>query len=369
MRFALRAREPRWLAPAAVVLAVLVTLALTAGPIRLAGAAPLSAFERYVVTPLTTTNGIAEVLLSATPLLFTGLAVAIAFRVGYYNIGAEGQFLAGAMATTAVAFAAPGLPAALALPLGVLGGALGGLVWAFLPALLRRRAGIDEVVTTLLLNPVAVLLLQGLLNGPWRNPETGFPDSATFGSGYALPALFGSRVHAGLALGLLLVAVATVVLLATPLGVRLRAAGQSPAAAEFSGVRVGVLQWRSALASGAMAGAGGASQVLGVQHQLTGSIAAGYGYTGVVVATLGGLSALGVLAVALLLGDVQVGAQSASIALQLPSQMGGVLTSVLLLAVVAALSVRRYRLVRGSPRAPDTPPEPRADRPLQSVEG
>ncbi|CCH89549.1 ABC-type transport permease [Modestobacter italicus] len=352
MRFVLRGREPRWLAAAAVGLAIVATLALTAGPIRLAGAAPVSAFERYVISPLTTANGIAEVLLAATPLIFTGLAVAIAFRVGYYNIGAEGQFLAGAMATTAVALALPDLPAGAALPLALIGGALGGVAWAFLPALLRRRAGIDEVVTTLLLNPVAVLLLQGLLNGPWRNPETGFPDSATFGEGYGLPALFGSRVHAGLLIGLVLVVVTAVVLRATPLGVRLRAAGQSPAAAEFSGVRVGLLQWRSALVSGALAGLGGASQVLGVQHQLTGSLAAGYGYTGVVVATLGGLSAFGVLAVALLLGDVQVGAQGASIALQLPSQMGGVLTSVLLLTVVAALSVRHYRLVRRTPRSP-----------------
>ena len=103
MRFVLRARESRWLAPAAVGVAVLLTLVLTAGPIRLAGAAPVAAFERYVVTPLTTANGLAEVLLAATPLIFTGLAVAVAFRVGYYNIGVEGQFLAGAMATTAVA--------------------------------------------------------------------------------------------------------------------------------------------------------------------------------------------------------------------------------------------------------------------------
>ena len=166
MRFVLRGREPRWLAPAAVGVAVLLTLVLTALPIRLAGAAPVSAFERYVITPLTTPNGIAEVLLAATPLIFTGLAVAVAFRVGYYNIGAEGQFLAGAMATTAVALWMPDLPAAAALPVGLVAGALGGAAWAFLPAFLRRRAGIDEVVTTLLLNPVAVLLLQGLLTGP-----------------------------------------------------------------------------------------------------------------------------------------------------------------------------------------------------------
>ena len=227
------------------------------------------------------------------------------------------------------------------------------MAWAFLPAFLRRRFGIDEVVTTLLLNPVAVLLLQGLLNGPWRNPETGFPDSETFGAGYELPSLFGTRVHAGLLIGLVLVAVTAVVLLATPLGVRLRAAGQSPAAARVlrrAGRRCcsGAARW----SPGRSPGSAAASQVMGVQHQLTGSLAAGYGYTGVVVATLGGLSALGVLAVALLLGDVQVGAQNASITLQLPSQMGGVLTSVLLLTVVSALSVRHYRLVWRTPQVP-----------------
>ncbi|MDQ3615182.1 MAG: ABC transporter permease, partial [Actinomycetota bacterium] len=165
MRLVLREREPRWVAPTAIAVAVLLTLALTAIPIRLAGANPPAAFQRYLVTPLTTSTGIYEVLLTATPLLFTGIAVALAFRVGYWNIGAEGQFLVGAIGTTAVGIGLPGLPAPVALPLGILAGAAGGLVWATLPAWLKRRAGIDEVVTTLLLNPVALLLVQGLLNG------------------------------------------------------------------------------------------------------------------------------------------------------------------------------------------------------------
>ena len=254
------------------------------------------------------------------------------------------------MATTAVALVMPDLPAVAALPVGLVAGALGGVAWAFLPAFLRRRFGIDEVVTTLLLNPVAVLLLQGLLNGPWRNPETGFPDSERFGAGYVLPSLFGTRVHAGLLVGWCWSPSPPSSCwprrwacgCARPGSRRRR---RSSPACRWAA------QWRSALVSGALAGLGGASQVMGVQHQLTGSLAAGYGYTGVVVATLGGLSALGVLAVALLLGDVQVGAQNASIKLQLPSQMGGVLTSVLLLTVVAALSVRHYRLVRRTPRS------------------
>jgi simple sugar transport system permease protein len=350
VKILLRAGESRWLAPAAVLAAVVLTLLLTAGPIRLAGANPVAAYQRYTINPLTTPSGIGDVLLAATPLLFTGLAVAVAFRVGYFNIGAEGQFLAGAIAATIPGLYLPDLPAALALPLAAASGALGGLLWGFLPAFLKRRAHIDEVVTTLLLNPAALLLVQGLLNGPWRNTETGFPDSDRYGAGYTLPTLAeGSRVHWGFVIGLALVVVVFVVMSFTPLGLRLRAAGQSPGAARFSGIRVTTLQFRSALVSGALAGLGGAVQVLGVQHQLTASISNGYGYTGVVVATLGALTAGGVLLVSLLLGDIAVGAQNASIALQLPTQMGAIVSSTLLLAVVALLAARRYRVVLRRP--------------------
>ena len=345
MRFVLRGREPRWVAPAAVLAAVLVTIALTAVPIRLAGANPPAAFERYLVTPLTTLPGLYEVLLTATPLMFTGIAVAIAFRAGYWNIGAEGQFLVGAIGTTAVGIGLPDLPAPVALPLGFLAGAVGGLVWATLPAWLKRRAGIDEVVTTLLLNPVALLVVQGLLNGPWRNSESGFTDSDRVGHGYDLPALLpGSRVHWGFGIALVVIVVTGLVLARTATGMRIKAAGQAPEAAAFSGIAVGRLQWRCALVSGAVAGLGGASQVMGVQHQLTSGISNSYGYTGVIVATLGGLSALGVFLVAGLFGDISVGAQNVSLVLQVPTQLGGIFSALLMLAVLSAMSWRRYRL-------------------------
>jgi general nucleoside transport system permease protein len=345
MRLVLRDHEPRWVGPAAVAVAVVLTVALTAIPIRLAGANPPAAFQRYLVTPLSSSTGIYEVLLTATPLLFTGIAVALAFRVGYWNIGAEGQFLAGAVGTTAVGISLPGLPAAAALPLGFLAGAAGGLLWATLPAWLKRRAGIDEVVTTLLLNPVALLVVQGMLNGPWRNSTTGFTDSDRLGSGFDLPALVpGSRVHWGFGVALIVIAVVGVVLARTATGVRIKAAGQAPAAAAFSGIQVGLLQWRCALVSGAIAGLGGASQVMGVQHQLTAGISNNYGYTGVIVATLGGLGALGVLLVAGLLGDIAVGAQNVSLVLQVPSQLGEIFGALLMVAVLAMMSWRRYRV-------------------------
>jgi len=347
MRLVRHERDSRWRTPAAVAVAIALTFAITAGPIRGAGANPLTAYRRYLVTPLTTAFSAQEVLLAATPLLFTGLAVAIAFRAGYFNIGAEGQFLAGAIGATVPGLHLADVPAWLALPIALAAGAAAGLLWAFLPAWLKRVAGIDEVVTTLLLNPVAVLLLQGLLNGPWRHPDSGFPDSETFGSGYTMPFIFGSdRVHAGLLIAMVMIAATGVVMAFTPLGLRLKAAGQSPEAARFSGIHVARLQWMSALVSGAVAGVAGASQVLGVQHQLTGSIAVGYGYTGIIVATLGALSAVGVLVVGLLLGLIGVGSQNASLVLQIPPQMGDLVTAVLLLTVVSCLALRHYRPAR-----------------------
>jgi len=354
MKAVLRGHEPRWVAPVAVVVAVLVTIALTAIPIRLAGADPPAAFQRYLLTPLTSAAGLYEVMLTATPLLFTGLAVAIAFRAGYWNIGAEGQFLAGAIGTTAVGIGLPDLAAPLALPLGFVAGAAGGLAWATLPAWLKRRAGIDEVVTTLLLNPVALLVVQGLLNGPWRNSASGFTDSDRLGHGFDLPALLpGTRVHWGFGVAVIAIAVTGVVLARTATGVRIKAAGQAPRAAAFSGIAVGQLQWRCALVSGAIAGLGGASQVMGVQHQLTSGISNNYGYTGVIVATLGGLSALGVLLVAMLLGDIFVGAQNVSLVLQVPTQLGEIFSALLMLTVLSAMSWRRYRIQwRRQPRRP-----------------
>ncbi len=347
----LRGGSSRWRAPIAVALAVVATFLITAIPIRAGGASPAAAYWRYLVTPLTSWNSIQEVLLAASPLLLTGLAVAIAFRAGYYNIGAEGQFLAGAIGATVPGLYAADLDAWIALPLALSAGALAGLLWALLPAWLKRAAGIDEVVTTLLLNPVALLLLQGLLNGPWRHPESGFPDSETFGPGYSLPTIFGSeRVHAGLLIGLVAIAATAVVMSLTPIGLRIKAAGQAPAAARFSGIHVSRLQWTAALVSGAIAGLAGACQVLGVQHQLTGSIAAGYGYTGIVVASLGALTAGGVLLVGLLLGDIAVGAQNASLVLQIPQQMGDIVTAVLLLTVVSALTLRNFKVVFRSER-------------------
>lgn len=345
LRLVLRGREPRWLAPLLILGAVVIVYLLTAGPIRAAGANPQAAYQRYLFTPLTGTVSLTEVLLASTPILFTGLAVAVAFRAGYWNIGAEGQFLAGAIGATATGLYLSELPGIIAIPLAAAVGTLAAVTWSLVPALLRVHFRIDEVVTTLLLNPVALLLVQGLLNGPWRNTTSGFPVSDNIGEGYHLPMLIpGTRVHTGILVAGILAVAIWIVLSRTAVGLRIRAVGAAPEAARFSGVAVRRTLLRSALVSGGIAGLGGAMQVLGVGHKLSQEVSNSYGYTGIVVATLGALTAGGVVLVALLLGDITVGAQNASLVLQLPPQMGEIVSSLLMLTVLAMLVLRRYKI-------------------------
>jgi simple sugar transport system permease protein len=335
-------------APALIPLAIAVTFVVTAAFVLLAGGNPVEAYYRFLVEPLTAPFSFLEVLVSATPILFTGAAVALAFRAGYYNIGAEGQVLVGAIVAAGLGMVVGGLPAPLAwLVLGV-GGALGGVAWALVPALLRVRFRIDEVVTTLLLNPVALLLVNALLNGPWRDPVTGFPESPRIAVAAEFPALVSrSRLHLGFLLAIAIVAITWFVLTRTAAGLRLRAVGSSPRAAAFAGLSVERTLLAAALASGAIAGLAGVSEVAGIQYRLTGGLSPGFGYTGIVVATLGGLTMPGVALAAFLLGDLRVGAGSAGRALDIPSQLGEIVQATLLLVTIAGLAILARRTPGG----------------------
>ena len=347
VRLEQRAAPSRWFGVVAAPVAIVVTIALTIGFVLAAGASPLDAYNQFLVEPLTSRYTALEVLVAATPLLFTGAAVAIAFRSGFWNIGAEGQLLLGAVAATWVATTfVGGLPRAAAIPLVIAFGAAGGAAWALVPALLRVRLGIDEVVTTLLLNPVGLLVVTGLLNGPWRNPETMFPESERIATSAELPPIVGaeSRLHLGFVIAIALIVVAWFVFGRTATGLRLRAAGLSPEAAGFAGIRVGRLLLGAALVSGAIAGIAGASEVMGIQYRLTDGFSAGFGYTGIVVATLGGLSMPGVVLASLFLGDLVVGSTSAGRELGVPSQLADIVQGALLLVMVSLLLLRRYRV-------------------------
>lgn len=340
-----RAAPARWFGVVVAPAAIIVTFVVTLGFVLAAGANPLQAYSTFIIEPLTSSFTALEVLVSATPLLLTGAAVAIAFRAGYWNIGAEGQLLVGAIGAAWAGTVVGGLPRAVAIAAIVGLGALGGAVWALAPALMRVKLGIDEVVTTLLLNPVALLVVTGLLNGPWRNPETLFPESERISSNAEFPQIVAnSRLHLGFVLALVIIAAAWVVLVRTPTGLRLRAIGLNPEASRFAGVPVERLLLGAALTSGAIAGVAGASEVAGINYQLTDGISSGFGFAGIVVATLGGLSMPGVVLAALFLGDLDVGADSAGFELGVPSQLADIVKGALLLVTIALLLLRRYRV-------------------------
>jgi simple sugar transport system permease protein len=353
--------------------AIAITLLLTAVPLLIAGADPIAAYVDYFITPLTSQFRFLEVLVSSTPLIFAGVAVAIAFRAGYWNIGVEGQLLAGAVAAAGVGMLVEGWPPIAAIAVMVVAGAVAGAGWALVPALLRTRLGIDEVVTTLLLNPVALLVVQALVQGPWRDP-TGITESPPIAEAAHFPQLLErARLHLGFLLAIVIAIVAWYVIGRTAAGLRMRAVGLAPHAARFAGIRVERTLLRVALVSGAIAGIAGVSEVAGIQYRLTSGLSPGYGYTGIVVAMLGGLTMPGVLASAFLLGDLAVGASSAERSLDIPSQMGAVVQGTLLLSVVALLAVRRWRVRREEPPPDEAEPvasaEPRPTDELGQVPG
>lgn len=340
-----RMAPARWTGVVIAPTAIAITFVLTLGFVLAAGANPVDAYSTFIVQPLTTRFDFLEVLVAATPLIFTGAAVAIAFKAGFWNIGAEGQFLIGAVAAAWAGTVVGGFPRPFAIASMVALGALGGVVWVLAPALMRVYLGIDEVVTTLLLNPVALLIVNGLLNHWWRNPVTHFPESQEISVRAQFPQIVSnSRLHLGFVFALVVIAVAWFVIARTATGLRLRAVGLSPQAARFAAIRVERILLGAALTSGAIAGIAGASEVAGINYQLTDGISANYGYTGIVVATLGGLSLPGVLLAAIFLGDLVVGAGTAGLELGVPSQLADIVKGALLLVTIALLLLRQYRI-------------------------
>lgn len=334
-----------WMRVISPILAVLVTFVLTSVLVLMVGASPLDAYYHFLIEPLSSRVSALEVLVKATPLLLTGAAVTAAFSGGFWNIGAEGQFLAGAAAATAIGLNMHSTSPAIAIPLTLIGGLAAGMGWITIPALMKTRLGIDEVVTTLLLNSVALLAVSALLNGPWRDPISQWPQSPDIAVTAMLPTLIPrSRLHLGFLLALAVVAVLAFVLGRTAFGVRLRAVGMEPEAARFAGIQVQRMMMTTALLSGGIAGLAGAIEVAGIHYHLIEAISGGHGYTGIVIATLSGLNPWAVIPAALFIGLIDTGSQTVSRALGVPVYLGEVIQATLLLVTLAVLLLQHYRI-------------------------
>lgn len=294
-------------------------------------------------------------LVRAVPLMLTGCAIAVAFRAGVFNIGAEGQLLVGGAAAAAVALALPGA-GWLTLPLALLVGALAGGTWAGVAALLRERFGVLEVISTIMLNFIALYAVSYLVRGPLQEPSHAYPQSSTIAEAVRLARVPGAgRLHAGIVIALLIVLAAGWMLRHTAAGFRLIAVGESPSAASSAGlIDVRRVSATAFVASGALAGLAGAIEVTGVTYALYENLSPGYGYTAIAVALLARLDPWRVVLTALLFGALEAGAGAMQRDAGVPSTLVSVIEASLILAVVGAQALRWRRMVSSAERGTET---------------
>jgi ABC-type uncharacterized transport system permease subunit len=297
---------------------------------------------------------LSESLVVATPLVFTGLAVALGFRAGLFNIGGEGQVIAGGLAAGYVGFSVHGLPGVVELTLALGAGFAAGALWGFVPGLLKARTGAHEVITTIMLNYVAIYLTYYVLNTTlFQRPGRTDPISKTIDAGAMLPSLAGVdlRVHAGVILAVVAAAAVYLLLWRTVFGFEFRAVGANPDAARTAGMGVGRVIVLAMSLAGGLAGLAGANVILGVQFRLTPGFSSGLGFDGITVALLGRGNPVGVIAAALLFGGLRAGAVQMQASTSTPVDLVQVIEALVILFVAAPALIRAIYRLRTAPTA------------------
>jgi len=317
------------------------------------GKDPWIAVQVYFILPLSDFWGIQEVAVKATPLVLIAVGLAICYRSNNWNIGAEGQFLVGAMAGGWLALATHGAPnGPWVLPAMLAAGAIGGAMFALIPALLKTRFGANEILTSLMLVYVAELLLDWLVRGPWRDPQ-GFnmPVTVTFEAEAIVPILFeGGRLNIGTPIALLAVAIMAILVSRTLKGFEIRLVGEAPRAARFAGFDEKKLTLLVFAVAGGLAGLAGILEAAGTVRMLQPGLSPGYGFTAIIVAFLGRLNPVGCLVAGIFLAVTFIGGENAQIMLRLPLDVTRVMQGLLLFYVLACdtLLLYRPRLVRSA---------------------
>ncbi len=334
------------------LLAVLFALAVGAVILLLLGANPIEAYAAMISGAFGSTFGITQSVAKATPLLLVGLGICIAFRASVINIGAEGQIILGALAATAFSLAFRTLPGWLLIPLTMLAGFAAGALWGFIPGVLKARFGVNEILSTVMLNVVATQILLAMLKGPLMDTVgvtagTFLPQSEQLPEQVWLPKLVPTTLmHSGAIVAVILAIVVYIFLWRTTIGYRIRAVGLNPDASRYAGIRVPGYQALALTLAGGFAGLAGVIEVIGVQHRLLDGITSGYGFSGIVAALFGGLHPLGVIPASYLFGSLLVGADKMQRAVQVPSSLVNVLLGLIVLFVVGSQYYARKRAAR-----------------------
>jgi len=310
------------------------------------GKNPLQAFYTFFIYPVHDLNGFAELLLKASPLMLIGVGLACGYRANVWNIGAEGQLVLGAIFAGGVALYFHGSESSFILPAMVVAGALGGMLWAAIPALLRTRFNTNEILVSLMLVYVANFLLSWLVHEPWRDPEGfNFPQSKQFTEAALYPVLIpGTRLNVGFLISLAAVGLGYVFLNRSFLGFQMRVAGLADAAARYAGFNANRMIWLGLLLGGAAAGIAGMGEVAGPIGQLLPSVSPGYGFAAIIVAFVGRLHAIGILLASLLMSLLYLGGEAAQMGLQLPSAMTGLFQGMLLFFLLGSDVFINYRV-------------------------
>ncbi len=326
--------------------AVAATFVIASLLVLAAGASPLSVFGLVLKGAAGSRFAILETLTRATPLIFTGLAVAVAFRAKLWNIGAEAQLYAGALITVVLGTGALPLPGAVLIPLLMIAAMAAGALLLLGPAIMKTRLGVDEVVTTLLINFIMLLLISMLLEGILKDPMgMGWPRSPKIIADAQLPKLIArTRLHLGFIIAIVAAVVVWIIMKKTTLGYEMRAVGHNAEAARYAGIPVNKVLMKTALLSGGLAALGGFSEVAGLKSNLTLDLSPGFGYTGIVVAMLAMLNPLGVVLAAIFVAGIFVGADAMSRTAGVPSYIADVMVATALLTMVVAIMLTRFKV-------------------------
>ena len=324
---------------------------ISAVPIYVGGVNPLYGYSELLYGALGNKLAITETFVLFAPLLLCGLAVALAFTCKFWNIGAEGQLYSGGLFASLFAVYATSIPSIVAIPVMLLVGFLGGAGWAAIPAILKVKLKVDEVVTTLLGNWVMTYAVEAILFGPWKNPVTGWHESPVISDTTRFPILIaGSRFHFGIILALLVAVAFYVIIKKTKWGFELLGIGGNQTASYAAGINVPRQIILAAIVSGGIAGLAGVGQVAGIEFHMKTDLSPGYGYTGVVIAMVGGLGPIGVVLASLLMAVVTQGTQAMNRTTGVPWALAEGIQGIILLCLLVGIFFTKYSLKRGKRR-------------------
>jgi len=307
---------------------------------------PFKAYGIIISASFGSFKGFSEVIVRATPLVLCGIAVAFSARMLLWNIGCEGQLVLGGVSAAGVAlFISPFIPDILVIPLMILTGLLGGGLWALIPGILKSFWKVNEILTSLMLNYVAIFWFEHLYYGPWRDPEgRGFPGTAIFPLTAHLPRYPGTRIHLGIVFAVIAVILVYFIFSYTRWGYEIKVTGENPEAARYAGIKINRNIMQVMFLSGAISGLAGMAQTAGVFFRLQQGLASGYGYTGILVAFLSGLNPFLVIIVSILFGALFVGGDQLQMFLHIPASIGDVLQACILFCFLGGTALMRYRI-------------------------